>query len=112
MSCLIHGLVLLFLVDRIWSECSDEGSNCVRFQNMCLNQVYAPILLEYCRKTCDNCPGTCKDNSPRCRTWNNNGFCQSNYYTKNYKELLCSKTCGLCKGGDDDFGSGSGSGTP
>ncbi|CAD5230667.1 unnamed protein product [Bursaphelenchus xylophilus] len=107
---LLIGLTLAAVANLASSACSDDGSNCRQFSGMCHNAVYESILLQYCKSTCDNCPGVCKDNSPRCPSWNRNGFCQSAYYTSAHKELYCAKTCGLCKDGGDSDGDGSGSG--
>ncbi|CAD5230665.1 unnamed protein product [Bursaphelenchus xylophilus] len=103
------GLALLLLAGTVYSACTDQGTNCAQFSGMCYNQVYASILQQYCKNTCDNCPGTCKDNSPRCPSWKRNGFCQSSYYTQAHKAQYCSKSCGICQSnGGGDGGSGNG----
>merc|ERR1712060_95759 len=46
----------------------------------------------------------CSDSTTSCSAWNNNGFCDSSFYSTETKKQQCAKTCNLCNGG--------GAGTP
>lgn len=54
-------VLLAALAEQTIAQCRDEGSNCGQMAYLCPNQVYFPLLKQYCSKTCRFCADDCAD---------------------------------------------------
>ncbi|KAI1699091.1 shK domain-like domain-containing protein [Ditylenchus destructor] len=79
----------------------DTADNCEENIDLCDNEIYGSIMMEYCPETCI---GTqivsdedCEDQNDNCVTWDQNfGFCDSEFYSEDSKADVCEYTCGFC----------------
>ncbi|KHJ98641.1 shTK domain protein [Oesophagostomum dentatum] len=64
---------LLAVIDCV----DDPAVNCTKLLPQCSDPHYDDLL-------------------NNCDSWNNNGFCNSTFYSTETKQTYCNKTCGFC----------------
>ncbi|KAK5980706.1 ShTK domain protein [Trichostrongylus colubriformis] len=87
-------------------QCIDKAPGCNLFGGfVCHSKTLQSFARRYCKRTCGFCDDTtttklgaatrCGTN-PNCASWIRNGFCESPYYTLEFKMRFCGRECGLC----------------
>ncbi|EFO98235.1 hypothetical protein CRE_15277 [Caenorhabditis remanei] len=111
-----HSVAILALLVAGAEMCSDLNPSCPNWvaNGFCTSTFYTDTQkTQYCPASCGLCSGVsstgasastasssssgvCVDNASNCKTWNDNGFCDSTFYTTQQKKQYCGYTCNLC----------------